>query len=65
MTMYEQEEKLFEEWSRRRSPFVSDGSVSENDYQTSSQKIAFILNFPLVHGLLQTCLVIALGYCKG
>ena len=43
MTIYEQEEKLFEEWSHRRSHFVSDGAVSGNHYQTSSQKIAFIL----------------------
>lgn len=43
MTICEEEERLFEEWRRRRKPFVSDGVVSENDYQTSSPKIAFIL----------------------
>lgn len=49
MTIYSQEEKLFEEWRRHRKRFdpdgrfVSDGAVSENDYQTSNPKIAFIL----------------------
>lgn len=43
MGIREKEEQLFEEWKRHRSPFVPDGAVSENDYQTSIPKIAFIL----------------------
>ena len=43
MTIREEEERLFEEWRRRRKPFVSDGVVSEDDCQTSSPKITFIL----------------------
>ena len=43
MTICEEEKRLFEEWRCRRKPFVSDGVVSEDDYQSSSPKIAFIL----------------------
>ena len=43
MSILDAEKKLFEEWSRCRRPFVSDGVVSETDYQKSSPKIAFIL----------------------
>ncbi len=43
MTISEAESRLFDEWSKVRKPFVSDGVVSEKDYQASSQKIAFIL----------------------
>ncbi len=47
MSIREKEERLFREWKSRyhelAKRFVSDGAVSENDYQTSNRKIAFIL----------------------
>lgn len=43
MTIRGAEGRLFAEWSRVRDRFVADGVVSENDYQTSSPKIALIL----------------------
>ena len=47
MSIREKEERLFREWESRHHElgkhFVSDGAVSEDDYQSSSPKIAFIL----------------------
>jgi len=43
MSIYEEEEQLFQQWERNREGFVRDGVVSEEDYIASTPKIAFIL----------------------
>lgn len=43
MNFAEQEMKLFDEWSKNRNGFVSDGVVSETDYLKSDIKLCFIL----------------------
>lgn len=43
MSIYQVEEKLFDEWEGRRKGFVRDGVVSETEYLSSQLKIAFIL----------------------
>ncbi len=43
MTISENEEELFKEWTKTRTPFVRDGVVSEQDYLKSCPRIAFIL----------------------
>jgi len=43
MSIYEEEEQLFQQWERNREGFVRDGIVSEEDYIASNPKIAFIL----------------------
>ena len=43
MGIAEQELKLFDEWSKNRDGFVSDGVVSEIDYVKSELKLCFVL----------------------
>lgn len=43
MSIKEQESELFDEWSRNRECFVTDGVVSEMDYLQSEVKLCFIL----------------------
>lgn len=43
MSITEQELKLFDEWSKSREGFVSDGVVSEVDYLKSEIKLCFVL----------------------
>lgn len=43
MSIREEEDKLFSEWKKNRKGFVSDGVVSEEDYENSNPKIAVIL----------------------
>lgn len=43
MSITEQEVKLFDEWSKDRDCFVSDGVVSETDYLKSQVKLCFVL----------------------
>lgn len=43
MSIHELEDKLFDEWSRNRDDFVSDGVVSEVDYLSSEMKLCFVL----------------------
>ena len=43
MSIRDKEEQLFSEWKKNRKGFVSDGVVSEEDYENSNPKIAVIL----------------------
>ncbi len=43
MSIYEDEEQLFNQWQGSRAGFVRDGVISEPDYLESNPKIAFIL----------------------
>lgn len=43
MNIAEQEMKLFDDWSKNRDNFVTDGVVSEFDYLKSDRKLCFIL----------------------
>ena len=43
MSISEQENTLFKEWSNKRDHFVTDGVVSEEDYKTSQIKLCFVL----------------------
>jgi hypothetical protein len=43
MSIQELQNNLFAEWQGKRKGFVKDGVVSEDDYLSSSPKIAFIL----------------------
>ncbi len=43
MGIYKEEEKFFSECQKNRIGFVRDGVVSEEDYISTQQRIAFIL----------------------
>ena len=43
MTIEDKENQLFEEWAKKRKPFVRDGVVSKEHYRKSKHKIVFIL----------------------
>ena len=43
MSIYEEENQLFNEWKEKRKGFVPDGVVSEDDYLKSNPKIVIIL----------------------
>ena len=43
MSIAKQEMELFEEWSKSREYFVTDGVVSETDYSASKLKLCFVL----------------------